>query len=214
MESYNVFFKIVTIYFFNWKIITLDFVVGFSCTAAGSPAWHSLLLLLLQKTLTLQRRNICLWPPLLSQQPCVMSHRISRNMWRQKKFLAPGHQVRQRQSWDSKWSPLIPKPLVGRPELGGCCRPSSKVPHSALRQASSPDGETKWGAGDGHIAETCPAPVSLFSPEKQSLCPRWTRSSPRLTICLDHCQLKSWCLSSRDAATMVAETLPVSHLLK
>ena len=213
MESYRAFFFIVTLYFLIYLIIALDFIVGFCCTIAVSPAWYSLLLLL-QKTLTLQGRNTCLWLPLLSQQPCDMSRRFTRNTWRQKKFLAPGHKVTQRQSWDSKWNPLIPKPLVGRPELGGSCRWSSKVPHGALRQASCPAGETKWGAGGGHTVEICPNPLSLFSPEKQSLCSRWTRSSPRLTTCLDHCQLKSWCLSSRDAATMVAETLPVSHVLK
>ena len=213
MESYRAFFFIVTLYFLIYLIIALDFIVGFCCTIAVSPAWYSLLLLL-QKTLTFQGRNTCLWLPLLSQQPCDMSRRFTRNTWRQKKFLAPGHKVTQRQSWDSKWNPLIPKPLVGRPELGGSCRWSSKVPHGALRQASCPAGETKWGAGGGHTVETCPNPLSLFSPEKQSLCSRWTRSSPRLTTRLDHCQLKSWCLSSRDAATMVAETLPVSHVLK
>ena len=156
------------IYFLIYLIIALDFMVGFCCTIAGSPAWHSLLLLL-QKTLTLQRRNICLWLPLLSRQPCDMSRRIACNTWRQKKFLAPGHKVMQRQSWDSKWNPLIPKPLVGRPELGGSCRQSSKVPHGTLRQASSPAGETKWGAGGGHMRRH--VLLLLFSsPQKSRAC--------------------------------------------
>lgn len=145
MEYYHV-FLIVTLYFLIYLIIALDFMVGFCYTIAGSPGWHSLLLLL-QKTLSLQRRNISLWPSLLSQQLCDVSRRIARNMWRQNKFMALGHKVMQRQSWDSKWSSLIPKPLVGRPELGGCCRQSSKVPHSTLRQASSPAGETMRAKG-------------------------------------------------------------------
>lgn len=60
MEYYHV-FLIVTLYFLIYLIIALDFMVGFCYTIAGSPGWHSLLLLL-QKTLSLQRRNISLWP--------------------------------------------------------------------------------------------------------------------------------------------------------
>ena len=53
----------------------------------------------------------------------------------------------------------------------------------------------------------CPYSFFFFLPKISSLCTRWTRSSPRLTICLDHCQVKSWCLSSRDAATIIAGSL-------
>ena len=39
------------------------------------------------------------------------------------------------------------------------------------------------------------------------LVPQMTMLFPWLTICLDKSQVKSWCLSSRDAATVIAGSL-------
>ena len=57
----------------------------------------------------------------------------------------------------------------------------------------------------------CPLPLLYFYTEYQGLCPRWSFSSPvqHLSVLVSGKQLVC---SSRDAATTVAGSLPVSYL--
>lgn len=53
---------------------------------------------------------------------------------------------------------------------------------------------------------------TLFLPRISGFVPQMEMLLPQLNICLGHCQVKTWCLFSGDAATMVADRLPVSYL--
>ena len=57
-----------------------------------------------------------------------------------------------------------------------------------------------------------PIPLTFFLPRISGFVPQMEMLFPKLNICLGQCQVKTWCLSSRDAATMVADRLPVSYL--
>ena len=57
-----------------------------------------------------------------------------------------------------------------------------------------------------------PIPLTFFSTQNIRVCAPDGDALPQLNICLGHCHVKSWVLSSREAATMVAESLPVSYL--
>ena len=57
----------------------------------------------------------------------------------------------------------------------------------------------------------CTLPLPYFNPEYQSLCPRWSCSSPAQHL-FGIVPGKQLVCSSRDAATMVAGSLPVSYL--
>ena len=48
---------------------------------------------------------------------------------------------------------------------------------------------------------------SFFLPRISGFVPQMEMLFLWLTICLDHCQVKSWCLPSRDAATVVTGSL-------
>ena len=106
---------------------------------------------------------------------------------------------------------MIPKPWRDRSWGAG------DLPRSlrSTQAGSSPVGETSQGAVGERTVETClsicfPPAFSFYS----FFLPRISGFEPQmeilflwLTICLDHCQVKSWCLSSRDAATMVPGSL-------
>ena len=57
-----------------------------------------------------------------------------------------------------------------------------------------------------------PIPLTFFLPRISGFVLQMEMLFPKLNICLGQCQVKTWCLSSRDAATMVADRLPVSYL--
>ena len=100
-----------------------------------------------------------------------------------------------------------------RPELG--CRWSSKVPeiHSG-RQLSCCWNQSR-GGGWAFCGDMCvyllPSCLLLliffFLPRISGFVLQMEMLFLWLTICLEHCQIKSWCLSSRDATTMVAGSL-------
>ena len=52
-----------------------------------------------------------------------------------------------------------------------------------------------------------PIPLTFFLPRISGFVLQMEMLFPKLNICLGQCQVKTWCLSSRDAATMVADSL-------
>ena len=57
-----------------------------------------------------------------------------------------------------------------------------------------------------------PIPLTFFLPRISGFVPQMEILFPQLNVCLGQWQVKTWCLPSREAATMVAESLPVSYL--
>ena len=57
-----------------------------------------------------------------------------------------------------------------------------------------------------------PIPLTFFLPRISGFVPQMEMLFPKFNICLGQCQVKTWCLSSRDAVTGVVDSLPVSYL--
>ena len=85
-----------------------------------------------------EKEYICLLPPWLPQQPCdVVSADLT---WRVKTrgsggFTSSSTKL-EKQSQDSNWGALVPKPMGREQEEGGGYRWSSKVPWGPLWQAA------------------------------------------------------------------------------
>ena len=144
---------------------------------------------------------------------CCVTSKEEGNLWPQATTLGKGRT-------GCKLRSLLPKPQVERPELCGVAGDLPGFPEAG----SSPVGETRWGALGDHTMEaflslcspSANCPYSFFFPTQniKSL-PQMEMLFPRLTICLDHCQVKSCCLSSRDAVTIIAGSLIChTHLVK